>query len=244
MLTMGARLASHRSSSCGTCCGGCCACSAVRCLSSSSSSSGGRGRGRGATKDVPVQEKEERGSRAAAGRFTLPSSLREADDGRFDDPEEVGGAMPSRSKLRVSTVSPPLPPRRASADDELPGRGRGKSLAEPSEGEQARRRAPRDSVATGNRPAPSAPPGAGRGRGLELGAAMRRSLLPIETELAEPRAQAEDRIRLRAAGRGAQLPGSFAKFAGHEPGVSDLDEPEDSAEAILAGERKIGRAHV
>jgi hypothetical protein len=189
---------------------------------------------------VPVQEKEERGSRAAAGRFTLPSSLREADDGRFDDPEEVGGAMPSRSKLRVSTVSPPLPPRRASADDELPGRGRGKSLAEPSEGEQARRRAPRDSVATGNRPAPSAPPGAGRGRGLELGAAMRRSLLPIETELAEPRAQAEDRIRLRAAGRGAQLPGSFAKFAGHEPGVSDLDEPEDSAEAILAGERKSG----
>jgi hypothetical protein len=85
---------------------------------------------------VPVQEKEERGSRAAAGRFTLPSSLREADDGRFDDPEEVGGAMPSRSKLRVSTVSPPLPPRRASADDELPGRGRGKRGKKVSEAQR------------------------------------------------------------------------------------------------------------
>lgn len=107
-----------------TCALGCCA-SCARPLSSSSSK--GRGRGLGAGGHSKSQERH--------GRFILPSSLREADDGRYDDPDEPGAAMPSRSKARDRiTNMPQEPPDTAGfretgiSGSRMPSRGRGLPL--------------------------------------------------------------------------------------------------------------------
>ena len=117
----------------------------------------------------------------SAETFKLPQSLTHADDGRFDDPEEL-----SRSRVLKTSSSTPLtlspgakPPSVASPK----GAGRGKALAAKIEallGPDTSRRGP-GRGGRGSRP--GGRPGIdGRGRGKPIEGVALRSLLPAEIE--------------------------------------------------------------
>ena len=190
--------------------------------SSSSSSSSGRGRGAGVGSTTGGSGENDGGE--SAETFKLPQSLTHADDGRFDDPEEL-----SRSRVLKTSSSTPLtlspgakPPSVASPK----GAGRGKALAAKIEallGPDTSRRGP-GRGGRGSRP--GGRPGIdGRGRGKPIEGVALRSLLPAEIE-GDRRNPITPALRAKAAGRGSGLKDAFSDFKQREA-IDGTDDAED-----------------
>ena len=223
-------------------------CQQVRSLSSA-----GRGKGRAPPDSSDGNDGDGDDAKGGGGSglpfagFKLPSSLREADDGRFDDPLEG----PIQSRRRGTGSSAPLqmaPGAPVPTAGRSPGKGagRGKSIGRMGLDTLLGATGRGDALATPRSAAAAGVPGIhGRGRGKPLDDSLQRRLLPAEREArtapawvrgggadagksgggAAGTALSAD-FRKRAAGRGTELAGGFDRWRETQP-LGDNDDDDD-----------------